>query len=326
MAFLLSDWIPKLVMKTTKSREFKVLRLGAIDIGSNAIRLLIVETTPKGGSLEVLSKRFNLRLGNESFSGGEFSAATAQAFIDVFKEIRALLSFYHVDHFSAFATSALREVRNAAPLLNQVRVDFQIPIQVISGEREARLVLEAVRPHIQPTADCVLMDLGGGSLEIVHVQQSRLKSFATLPLGAVRALRYYQESPEALSQHLTQMIESNAKKLRNFSQNKNPKKSLIGTGGNIRALNKLANRLIPGKIQKSHLTRDQLCIVLDALSEVSAKQREIQFELSPDRADVILPAAHVLYEFMFYFGFKSIFVPKVSLKHGIIAELVKSKS
>ncbi|NCN28065.1 hypothetical protein GW915_10860 [bacterium] len=326
MAFSITDWIPRLNTRTLKNKQYQTLRLAAVDVGSNAIRILIVDTTTKGSFVEVFSKRFSLRLGSEAFSGHGFSPATFTNFLGVFEKIRSYLDYYEVDFHRTVATSAMRNAKNAPRAISEIAKKFSIKINIISGEKEAETILEAVKNLPKLTKDLTIMDLGGGSLEILHARNQKMKAFATLPLGAVRSLDYYQDCPEKLEERITSVIEKNAKLLSNFAQDTNQTKLLLGTGGNIRSLNKLANRIINGKINKKTMTRDQLCIVLDRLSELNLKQRQRELELPPDRADVILPAAHVFYEFMFYFGFKSIYVPKVSLKHGIIAKLIEDKA
>ena len=299
-------------------------RYGVVDVGSNAVRLHI-EASSFGLRQKLHSRRFRLRLGSEVFTAGEISKETRRDLIEIFCEIRALLDSHAVTDSWAVATSAIRDCRDAQELVREIREKARVDLEIIDGKREAEIVFEAIRSLGLQARELTLMDLGGGSLELVACRDGRFRNFASLQLGAVRSLCAHEEGPGKLEEQIQTQFGRVTNDLRWFGQNHNEEKLLVGLGGNVRCLTKLAAMVRTSPHHPRLLLKRELAALLKKLEGLRPRDRRQHWDLARDRADVIVPAAKVILEAMDRLGFDHLFAPKVSLKHGMIAELVNGK-
>lgn len=297
---------------------YNSLRVASIDIGSNAIRLFIGQNT-KSGRVRVLEdSRVSIRLGKDAFSTGRIRPITQKELQKVLLKFRETCDRMHVQHIQAVGTSALRDSSNGKHVVQRLKSTTGISVNVIGGVREANLLYRAVSHSLDLRhRNALLMDMGGGSLEVVVIRQGRLRSLKSLPLGTVRLLSrvphghyedyarwvrmpLYRLGAEIFGRHETNQL-------------------LVGTGGNLRALGKLCYRLGLSRT-RSRFSRENLEVLANKLFHMTLQQRMKRFQLKRDRADVILPASVVTLELMRIFDIENIQVPNVGIKNGLYWE------
>ena len=296
-------------------------RLAAIDIGSNAIRMLAAEFTDATTYRTLELHRIPVRLGHDVFTTGELNAATIDAAVEGLANFGHRIRALSVTKTRAVATSAVRDSRNGTELLERARRDAGIDIDVISGKEEAQLVHLAVRNRVPLSShQWVLADLGGGSLEVSLIDRAHVISTATYPVGAVRLLEhlgtdFQPDEVHRLVQERTTMLGSVLKAATD---------RFIATGGNIEALARLAGAKYDAQ-RVAILGLDRLREITRELSSLSYEQRIAQLGLREDRADVILPAA-IVYEWLaIQVGADSIVVPGVGVKEGVLWDMIDQK-
>lgn len=291
-----------------------------MDVGSNAIRLTIAEVSNKEVR-EIGSQRFSLRLGKDVFNnGGTLSSETQTNLVDIFLEIKKIFVEHKVDLYRAVATSALRSARNRGKVLQKVVRTSGLQIELISAKEEGRLI-GASLPSKHFAKSELLMDLGGGSLELAYFENKVPKKITSLPLGAVRLLGK-NLNPNQLCTHIATICEKDPF-VWNFMQKHPRNLYVVGSGGNIRALYRLRKRILhkPCSANPSMSLQDIISIT-QKLEAMNSKDREKQLKLAKDRADVILPAAYVFHELLNYLGVDKIYVPmSVSLRQGLLSDL-----
>lgn len=310
-------------MERGNSRPWKLFswpRVGVVDVGSNAIRLTIAEVSNMEVR-EVGTQRFSLRLGKDVFNNnGTLSSRTQANLIDIFVEIKKIFLEHKVDLYRAVATSALRSARNRRRVLQRVSKASGLQIELISAKEEGRLI-GASLPRRHFAKNELLMDLGGGSLELAYFENRQPKKITSLPLGAVRLLGKNFNTNQ-LCNYIASLCEKDPF-VWDFMQ-KHPKNLyVVGSGGNIRALYRLRKRILhrPCSSNPSMSIQD-LIAVIQKIEETNPKDREKKLKLAKDRADVILPAAYVFYEILNYVGAEKIHIPmSVSLRQGVLADL-----
>lgn len=287
------------------------MRLAAVDIGSNAARLLISEVTKKTSSLPVFNKlnlvRVPLRLGFDVFETGQISEAKITMILQTMKAYRHLCNAYQVEHVLACATSAMRDASNSKEILRQVRQETGIQIEIISGDLEASLVYENhVAENLDKDHSYLYIDVGGGSTELSFFSNNVLTYKHSFNIGTIRLLKGM-----VMDWHWTDMKEQ----IRNFT--KGQKKVIaIGSGGNINKVFSLSKKK-DGKPLSLELLRDYH----KELSAFSIDDRIVRYNLRPDRADVIVPALQIYINAMRWSGAEDIFVPKIGLADGLIRHL-----
>jgi len=290
------------------------MKLAAIDIGSNAIRLQIVRVYDDGDlvsfkKLEFL--RFPLRLGHDVFTSGKISFPIAEKFVKLMTTFKLLIELYEVDDYFAVATSAMREATNAEELNNHIRKETSLQISVISGEMEAQILNKAIIPILQDRK-YVHIDVGGGSTELNLISSGKLTESRSFKIGSVRKLSSTQRSE--IFDGIKDYIKSS-----DFNKTKNIVG--IGTGGNINRLYGLAN-----KANNMTLSLAELKAVRAYVKEFSLEQRMSILKMNPDRADVIVPASEIYIKVLKEMGSDQILVPKVGLKDGLVYELYERVS
>jgi len=274
-----------------------VAKVTVIDAGSNAIRLAIAKD--KGPDFELLYKhRESIRLGNDVFSQGKISDELLFHTVNAFKRFKKISEEYKSDNIKAIATSAMREGSG-------------IQLDVISGERESDLVFKAIRHQMDLKKDnALLIDIGGGSVELVAVQKGDIVKAKSFPLGTVRLLNSlkddvvaYHSPIKAIEGKLTEAIN-------------------LGIGGNIERMGKV-NTLLTGKDSNKLVTLPELIKMYDTLTPFSVGKRMKEFDLKSDQADVIVPAIALCIHFMQFAFAQNLHIPSVGIKDGLILEELK---
>ena len=285
------------------------MKLAAIDIGSNAIRLQIVKVY-EGEELVSFKKleylRFPLRLGEDVFRQGKISPKAKEKFIKLMTSFKLLIDLYEVQGYSAVATSAMRESTNGQEIRDEIEYMSGIDIDIISGEKEASILNKAIIPYLDK-GQYIHIDVGGGSTELNLFEGKQLIESQSFRIGSVRKL-----SREDRSNTFKQMKDW-------ISQSKKIKYSNvmgIGTGGNISKLYGLAN-----KANNLTMSLVELKALRAYVNEFSFDERMSILKMNPDRADVIIPAAEIYIKVLQAIGSDHILVPKVGLKDGLVYEL-----
>jgi len=291
------------------------LKLAAIDIGSNAIRLQITKVLLQDDSQPVFKKleyvRFPLRLGKDVFASGQIGEEKRGKFIKLMQAFKLLMDLHEVDHYMACATSAMRESANGKEVVQFVKNNVGVNIDIIDGDMEASMVNKAIRSFL--TDESYLhIDVGGGSTELnLYVGGDKLNSIS-FKMGSVRRLEHH-DSPEVWNE-MEQWVKDNIK-------SKYGTITAIGTGGNINKIYDLAEEK-GEKIVSLQSVKDTINIV----KTYSYEDRVNILRLNPDRADVIVPASEIYISVMEWAKADNIIVPDVGLKDGILLELYQTHS
>ena len=303
----------------------KPTRVAAIDVGSNAIRYVVTEVT--GGVYhEVESERVAVRLGTDVFSKARtFRDDTMDTAVAALFRIRRRLDDLGIDHYRAVATSAVREARNGGVLVERVRRESGIHLETISGSEEARLVWIAVTNQVDfGDHRWLMMDLGGGSVEISVADKGGILWSESHTLGSVRMLQAFQEEGEgspsgAAYQELLERYTHVLKVPRAVGEFRPT--GTIATGGNIDALADLA-KAPRDKRGVARLPFSDLHHLISDLGAMTTEERVTRLGLREDRADVILPASVVYERVADLAGAEEIVVPGVGVKEGLVLDLV----
>ena len=287
------------------------LRFAAIDIGSNAIRLLFARIIEDGNDKPFLIKesliRMPLRLGQDVFIDGEISAINSEKFLKTLNGFKDLINAYEPISYRACATAAMRNAKNGQDLVASVKLKTNIKIEIIKGSEEATLILSKnINRYLKASTNYIHIDVGGGSTELSIINKNKAKISRSFPIGSVRLLE--SKVNDASWQQMKSWIEDNIK-------NVNLKKA-IGSGGNI---NKIASML--GKKKGKHVEFDQIKKIIKKIKIKNYDQRITQLGLRPDRADVIDYASKIYLRCMKWAGVKKILVPQSGLADGIVEEL-----
>ena len=292
----------------------KIKKYAAIDIGSNAVRILVtsvVSYKKKTVFLKNALVRVPIRLGQDAFTNGNISDKNIKRMIKSMKAFKLLMEVHGVKDYLAFATSALRDAKNGSYLVEKVLKKSGIKIEIIDGKKEAKIISNTnVFDTINKEKTFLYVDIGGGSTEfsiLINGKRNQSKSFK---IGTVRLLNSKVEQV-TLDEAETWVRRHTLMHERIY---------LLGTGGNINKLHKIAN--INDNSPISYLTLKALYNQLDALTY---EERIVDLELNPDRSDVILLAAKLFIKILNWSGAKDIYVPKVGLSDGMIRELYKRK-
>lgn len=298
------------------------LKVAAVDVGSNAIRFLAAEFTSPTAYRVLAETRAPVRLGHEVFLSGRLDRAAMQAGVEAIAGFRKRMEDLGIVHYRAVATSATRESRNGDEFVARVRREAGIDLEVITGTEEARLVYEAIRAQVPfGKKKWMLVDLGGGSVEVSLVDATGILWSESHTLGSVRLLEELSGSSEDPGR-FQRLLEEYMSSLRIPLIAKQWKPAgLIATGGNIEALAKLLGAE-PGRGRMAAIPMNDLRGAVAMLSRLSYRQRVEQLGLREDRADVIVPAAMVYERVASLAGAAEIIVPAVGLKDGVLVDMV----
>lgn len=299
--------------------------IAVIDVGSNGIRLALGEVSSQGKLKFQSSFRAPVRLGSDSFSKGRIGDKALGKVISAFHEFKDIMSQEGVSEYKVVATSAIREASNGEELIKKIFAQTQLRVDMIDDREEARLIHRAVSHEIELNKKkALLMDIGGGSVEVIYSRSSKIKDFIGLRLGTVRLMEKY-EGPyfgENYLRFLSRKVKLGLNPLNHLVKEvtSNGNCILVGTGGNVRALKKMAKEEFAAKDQSS-LTREHLQRLISILFAYEYPQRLTRLGLRKDRADVILPAAVLIHEMMKKFDFSEIAIPQAGLKDGVLLEM-----
>jgi exopolyphosphatase / guanosine-5'-triphosphate,3'-diphosphate pyrophosphatase len=284
------------------------LKLAAIDIGSNAARLLITEVTEKEKGNPQFNKlnlvRVPLRLGFDVFETGDIPKTKINKVVETIKAYKHLLSIYDVKYVKACATSAMRDARNADDIIRKVKLETGIEIKVISGDEEASFIYENhVAENLDTDHSYLYIDVGGGSTELTFFSHGKLEFKESFNIGTIRLLKRLVE--EKHWDEMKSFIKLGTKGYENVVA--------IGSGGNINKVFSLSKRK-EGKPLSLEMLKD----FLQDFSSISVQQRMEQFKLREDRADVIVPALQIYVNVMRWADIDEIYVPKIGLADGLV--------
>lgn len=285
----------------------------AIDIGSNAARLLIksvelYEGTHKLSKVQLL--RVPLRLGEDAFTKGYIGKKKTNKLLQLMFAYKHLMSIYDVADYRACATSAMRDAQNGTDLVALIREQTGLCIEIIDGQEEAQLISHSLSSEqdLDTKANSLYIDVGGGSTELNLLQGGQLVSSQSFDIGTIRLLnnRVAPEVQQAFRLYL-QNIKKNYEKL-----------SVVGSGGNINKLLRLA------KLQDERacfLPYQSLQSLYNELSALSNEERMLRFQLKPDRSDVIVPASEIFLLIGEILELEGFIVPTKGLSDGIIESI-----
>ena len=299
--------------------------LAAIDVGSNAIRLLVGTLDAERKLTIVESIRDPVRLGQDVFTKGSISEETIDRAVDAFVRFKKLIEQHGAKWSKAVATSAAREALNRDLFLDRVAQASGIEINVIGPEEEARLIHLAVAEKINlKNKLALLVDIGGGSAEITLASNDQIMSTESFKMGAVRLLQVLEEKRHG-ERHFNQLVREYAD-----AAQKRIKKEIgsakidicAGTGGNIESLGELRKELF-NKEKNSVISADELETLVKKLQGMTFEERIQQLHLRPDRADVIVPAAIVVQKVMKQAGVDELQIPNVGLKDGLLIDMIQ---
>lgn len=286
------------------------MKIAAIDIGSNAIRLLIEEVRFQGNGYyveKVSLTRVPLRLGDEVFTKGKLSKGKIGQLVKTMKAFWYLMDVHNVEIFRACATSAMREATNRKQIVDRVFQEANVKIEILSGDEEAALIFENYFNQSLPKkGNYLYIDVGGGSTELTIIKQGVKIKSKSFEVGTVRML----------SGALDKNIWAKIKRWIETGVNASEKPVSIGTGGNINTLFKLEGKKTGALMAASELDR-----WLEVLESKTNEERIFEFKLKPDRADVIVPACIIYQRIMAYAASSQMMVPKIGLGDGIILDI-----
>ncbi|MFI3321037.1 MAG: hypothetical protein R3Y50_00730 [Rikenellaceae bacterium] len=282
--------------------------LAAIDIGSNAIRLLINYVEEENGGVafkKAAYLRVPIRLGEDVFTDGAISEAKIDRFKEAMLAFSHLMKSYNVQDFRACATSAMREAKNGAEVVKAIKESSGIGIEIISGTEEAETIFEAgdLAGIMNAQESYLFVDVGGGSTELTLYSNRKRVESKSFPLGTVRMLSGAVDKAEE---------KAFKKWLSEFAKNYTPT-TIIGSGGNINKVHKLL-----AKRDKESLNYVELRLLYDQLKDISFDDRIKKMGLNTYRADVIMPAMKIFLTVCKYCSINQIIVPRVGLADGVI--------
>ena len=291
----------------------KLKKFAAIDIGSNAIRILIANIIQTDHDV-IFQKnsliRSPVRLGEDSFTLGEISPKSLKRFVKTMKAFKLLMNIHGVSHYKAFATSALREANNSSHVIKTVKKKAGIKVEIIDGIKEAEIISNSkISEFINTQKTFLFVDVGGGSTEFTFINEGNHIVSKSFKIGTVRLIN------NLIDDRVWVGIEKWIKK----NSMKYDKITLMGSGGNINKLFKLSN-IKEGK----PLSKIKLSQLFKQLEKLNYEERVLKFELNPDRADVIVPAARIYLKALEWSGGQKIYVPRFGLSDGMIKYMYKN--
>jgi len=305
----------------------------AIDIGTNTFRLLIAnihyDPTNKSYSIkEVCSQRVITRLGTGITADGLISDSSMKNGLDALKAFSIIIAENNVAKTSAVATSALRDAKNSEDFIIKAKEISGLDIQIISGHNEARLTAAGMMFDIDVPDEAMLIDIGGGSTELVYANKGVPAQLQSLPLGVVYLASKYMTddppSPDMISEMEREIDEVITKETALFDQIADNRFSLIGTAGTITALAAMYLNLRSydqSKIHKTRISAESMRDIFSRIALVSAAERSRHIHFEPERLDIIVPGTLILLKLMERFQADEILVSNYGLREGIILEL-----
>ncbi|MBI1836595.1 MAG: ethanolamine ammonia-lyase reactivating factor EutA [Flavobacteriia bacterium] len=286
------------------------MKYGAIDIGTNAARLLVGEVTTENGHSfvkKISYTRIPLRLGEEVFEDGKISHKKAKNFSKTMKAFRLIAEIFDVEELRACATSAMREASNGKEIQKQIAEETGIEIEVISGNEEADLIFGTFfLMDFDKRMPFIVIDVGGGSTEVSVFEKGERVASKSFQIGTIRLLK--GKAKESIWKDIHDWL-ANHVDITAVHQ-------IFATGGNINKVHKMlgAQHMESISVKKMKMLRDEIAIL-------NLEQRVEKFQLKPDRADVIVPAMDIYLYIMQELKCKNIIVPKIGLSDGMIYDM-----
>ncbi len=297
--------------------------IAAIDVGSNAIRMVVSRLNANGGLESIENLRLPVRLGQDAFTTGQFSEQTMQMAVDAFLRFRKVEEVFEVSQTRAVATSAMRETANSELLIERIALETGFNVELISGEEEARLIHLAVTSAVNiQNKRAVLIDIGGGSVEVTLSDGEKILSTESYGMGTVRLL-HKLKTTEGIKLPFNRLVREYVESARRHIDREIGLEKVdvcLGTGGNVEEMGKL-RKVLYKREREDIISLDDLERLAEKLSEISVEERIKKFNLRPDRADVILPATVVLHMIAREIGAKEVLIPGVGLKDGVLIDM-----
>lgn len=289
-------------------------KLAAIDIGSNAMRLLINYVYEVPGKTAVFNKtcilRMPIRLGKDVFNEKKISDENKKRMIDAMQAFELTMNIYNVESYLAYATSAMREANNGKEIIKEIQKKSNISIEIINEKTEAELIFASeLQKFIQDANTYLYVDVGGGSTELTLIKNGKVVLSKSFKIGTVRLLNGKVE--ETVFPKMKQWIENNILQ---------HQVELIGSGGNINHVYKYSGIKLGRPMLKSHLTNRYKTI-----STMDYEERLRELNMKPDRADVVEFALEIYINVMKWSKANKIHVPKIGITDGMIRYLYETK-
>ncbi len=289
------------------------MRYAAIDIGSNAVRLMIADVieqdqTGKIGYKKTTLIRVPLRLGDNAFLDQYISDRKAEELLKTMQAFRNLMDVYHVTDYLACGTSSLREAKNGAAIVKNIKKEANINIEIVAGSKEASIIYaNHIAESLDKNKTYLYIDVGGGSTELTVFAKDEIVASRSFDLGTIRMLD--NKDREEVWEELKEWIKEHIKTLKPITG--------IGTGGNINKLFRLS------KEKEAIMSYTTLKNMYQFLNSYSLKDRIKVLQLNQDRADVIIPASEIYLTVMKWAGIKEMHVPQVGMVDGLINLLIE---
>jgi exopolyphosphatase/guanosine-5'-triphosphate,3'-diphosphate pyrophosphatase len=291
------------------------LRYAAIDIGSNAVRLLIADIIENNGSVSFKKNtliRVPLRLGDDAFIQQHISERKTNDLVKSMQAFRNLMDVYKVTDYLAYATSAMREAKNGEDVVKLIKEEARIDLEIIHGSKEAKVIYAShADQNIDKSKNYLYIDVGGGSTELSLFSAGQLMASKSFNIGTIRILD--NQDTEETWNEMKDFIREHTRGFKQLSG--------IGTGGNINKLYKLSE-----EENEAPMAFVKLKSLYSYLTSFSLKDRINVLGLNQDRADVIIPACEIYLTVMKNAGIKHIYVPRVGMVDGIIQLLIEKNS
>ncbi|TYP98076.1 exopolyphosphatase/guanosine-5'-triphosphate,3'-diphosphate pyrophosphatase [Tenacibaculum adriaticum] len=295
----------------------KIKKYGAIDIGSNAVRLLIANVIEEKNKEPLFKKsslvRVPIRLGADAFVAGEISEVNTKRMIDAMEAFKLLMNVHGVERYKACATSAMREAINGKQVSAAILEKTGVEIEIIDGKKEAAIISSTdLKELINSDETYLYVDVGGGSTEFTLFSKGRIVNSKSFKIGTVRLINNPKEENKRIFKKVEEWIKLNTTEYKRIT--------LIGSGGNINKIFKMSGREMGKPISYIYMNAQY-----QFLKKMSYKERISELSLNPDRADVIVPATKIYLSAMKWSGARKIYVPKIGLSDGIIKSLYFNK-
>jgi len=286
------------------------MKFSAIDIGTNAARLLVgevVEESSKSFVKKISYTRIPLRLGDDVFSMGEVGAKKKSDLLKTMQAFRIISDIFEVKRLRAVATSAMREAENGLRIVHEIKTNLEIDVQIISGSEEAELILGTfMLLGLDQGKPFVVVDVGGGSTEVNVFKGGEKLASKSFKVGTIRLLK--GKIKKEIWLDITNWIDSSIEPNEDYL--------VFGTGGNINKAHKLL-----GLSSEAAIDLNEMSDLYEVMRVLTPEERMKRFQLRPDRADVIVPALDIYIRILNNFRASSIFVPRIGLSDGMIYQM-----
>ena len=287
-------------------KRFKMKKLAAIDIGSNAVRLLIANTYIENNNptyKKISLIRLPIRLGNDVFTKGKISQKKIEILIEAAKTFRSIMKIHKVSKYKAVATSAMRGAENAKKILDKIYKETKLKVKVISGDLEAAYILQLFKNNLNiKNENYLFIDVGGGSTEVNLLTNGKIIASKSFKVGTVRLMN---SSDKTVLKNLSDWIITQTKKIDDVI--------VIGTGGNANKILKILNKSPYSIIELSSLLG-----LFEKVKKYTINERIVKLKLNPDRADVIEPALEIYFNTLKFSNSNKFMVPRIGLADALI--------